>query len=98
MNTEDMIPAKEFCINYNIEMEFITSLHNSGLVEITVVDEQCFVPVSQVHQLEKMVRLYYEMEINVEGIETITHLLQRMNDMQQQIMQLSNKLALYEEH
>jgi len=43
------------------------------------------------------VRLYYEMDINLEGIETITHLLQRMHAMQQQIVGLSNRLSRYED-
>jgi chaperone modulatory protein CbpM len=97
MQTEEMIAADEFCINHNIEIDFINSLNNSGLIEITVVENKIFVPAAQLHYLEKMVRLYYEMDINVEGIETITYLLQRMNSMQQEILQLNNKLALHED-
>ncbi|MEI9957827.1 MAG: chaperone modulator CbpM [Ferruginibacter sp.] len=37
------------------------------------------------------------MDINVEGIEAISHLLQKVNDMQQKIMQLNNRLKLYED-
>ncbi len=95
MPTEDMVPAKEFCIHHNIELSFIYSLNQSGLIEIITVEEKTFVPVSQLSQLEKLVRLYYDMDINLEGIETITYLLQRMNDMQQQIVQLNNKLNVY---
>jgi hypothetical protein len=96
MLTEDMIPAETFCIHHNIEMAFIYSLKNSGLVEIAVIEERTFVPLSQLPQLEKVVRLYHEMDINLEGIETISYLLQRMNEMQQKIVQLSNKLSRYE--
>lgn len=94
---EDMIPAEIFCIHHNIEMAFIYSLKNSGLIEIIVIEEKTFVPLSQLPELEKMVRLYHEMDINLEGIETITYLLQRMNEMQQKIMDLSNRLNWYED-
>ena len=96
MQTEEMIPADEFCIHHNIELSFIYSLKESGLIEMNSVEEKIFVPVSQLNQLEKLVRLYYEMDINLEGIETITYLLQRMNDMQQQIILLNNRLRIYE--
>ncbi|MBC7872426.1 MAG: chaperone modulator CbpM [Ferruginibacter sp.] len=96
MHTEDMVPANEFCIHHNIELSFIHSLKESGLIEITSIEENSFLPVSQLHQLEKLVRLYYEMDINLEGIETITYLLQRMNEMQQQVVSLNNRLRLYE--
>ena len=96
MQTEEMIAADEFCIHHNIKLSFIHSLKESGLLEISSTDEKIFVPVNQLNRLEKLVRLYYEMDINLEGIETITYLLQRMNDMQQQIAQLSNRLSRYE--
>ena len=96
MQTEKMIPINEFCIHHNIETSFIYSLQKSGLIEISTIHVETFVPVNQLSQLEKLVRLYYEMDINLEGIETISYLLQRMNEMQQQILQLSNRLSLYE--
>lgn len=96
MQTEEMIAADEFCMYHKIELSFIHSLKDSGLIEIYMVEEKVFLPVSQLSHLERLVRLYYEMDINLEGIETITHLLQRMNDMQQQIRQLSNRLSRYE--
>jgi chaperone modulatory protein CbpM len=96
MQTEDMIPVDEFCIHHNLELSFIYSLQDSGLVQVTSKEEKVFVPVNQLPQLERLVRLYQDLDINLEGIETITYLLQRMNAMQQQITQLSNRLSLYE--
>ena len=97
MQTKEMIPANEFCLHHNIELSFIYSLKESGLIEISNVEEKIFVPVNHLSHLEKLVRLYYEMDINLEGIETITYLLQRMNEMQQQIGQLNNRLRIYED-
>ena len=96
MPTEEMIIINEFCIHHNIEISFINSLKESGLVEFMSVDEKICVPESQLPHLEKLVRLYYEMDINLEGIETITYLLSRMNEMQQKIVQLNNRLSIYE--
>jgi hypothetical protein len=96
MQTDEMIPATEFCTHYRIELSFIQSLKQSGLIETISTEEALFVPVNQLPQLEKLVRLYYEMDINLEGIETITYLLQRMNEMQQKITHLNNRLSMYE--
>jgi chaperone modulatory protein CbpM len=63
MQPEEMIAADEFCTHYNIEQSFIYSLHESGLIEIIKQEEKIFLPMSQVGQLEKMVRLHYEMGI-----------------------------------
>ena len=96
MEKEEMISADEFCIHHKIEITFIHSLHESGLVEIAIIEEKIFVPISQLPNLEKFVRFYNEMDINLEGIEVINYLLQRMIEMQQQILQLNSKLRLYE--
>jgi len=98
MQTLDMITVEEFCVHHKVDLSFIQSLNQSGLIEVTQLDEKLCVPVSQLPQLEKMVRLYYEMDINMEGIETITHLLNRMNEMQQEIVHLNNRLQLYDEN
>mgnify|MGYP003477937534 FL=1 len=97
MATQDMITAQDFCIHHNVEISFIQSLNESGLIEVTQQEETLCVPLHQLAQLEKMVRLYYEMDINMEGLETITHLLNRMNEMQQEIVKLQNRLGVYEE-
>ena len=97
MQTEEMIVVNEFCICHNIEPGFISALQQSGLIEVTQAEEKMYLHKNQLPNLEKIVRLYYEMDINLEGIETITYLLSRMNQMQQDIMQLKNRLGIYEE-
>ncbi len=96
MQTENLIAVDAFCANYNIEISFISSLQQIGLIEITTVKETGFINASQLRHLEKIVHLYYELDINIEGIETITHLLYRINSMQDEIIALKNRLRLYE--
>ena len=96
MQTENLIAINEFCINHNIEISFISSLQKSGLIEIITIKETGFINTSQLKDLEKFVRFYYELDINLEGIESITHLLKRINSMQDEIIELKNRLRLYE--
>jgi len=96
MQTENLIDIKEFCVNHNIEISFISSLKQTGLIEITTVKETEFIDAEQLQQLEKFIRFYYELDINLEGIETINHLLKRINYLQDEIIMLKNKLRLYE--
>jgi MerR HTH family regulatory protein len=96
METEYLIAIDEFCASHNIEISFISSLQQSGLIEITTVKESTFIEADQLHQLEKFVRLYYELDINLEGIETINYLLQRINSQHDEIIALRNRLRIYE--
>ena len=96
MEQEELIPAKDFCIHHNIEYSFISSLENSGLISIRSIQRSTFIPADEMQKLEKFVRLHYDLDINLEGLETIAHLLQRVTDMQSRITQLNNRLTLYE--
>ncbi|MBC7934243.1 MAG: MerR family transcriptional regulator [Rhizobacter sp.] len=96
MEKEQMIPVSEFCMYHNVELSFIYSLKNSGLIDIEVVCEKMFVSTNELKQLETLMRLKEEMDINLEGIEAISYLLQRINEMQQVILQLNNRLDFYE--
>ena len=96
MQTKNYIAVNEFCSNHNIEVSFISSLQETGLIEIAFVEETALLDADQLQQVEKFVRFYYDLDINLEGIETITHLLRRMNAMQDEITSLRNRLSLYE--
>lgn len=96
MQTKNLIALNDFCTNHNVKISFISSLQQNGLIEITTIKETGFIDSAQLKQLEKIIRFYYELDINIEGIETINHLLQRINSMQDEIKELKNKLRLYE--
>jgi hypothetical protein len=96
MQTEYLIAIDEFCASHNIEISFISSLQQTGLIQITTIEETQFIEAGQLKQLEKFLCFYYELDINLEGIETITHLLKRINSMQEEIIALKNRLNVYE--
>ena len=93
---DDFIAVNEFCFNHNIEISFINLLQQNGLIEISTIESQSFVEKEQLPQLEKFVRFYYELDINLEGIETITWLLQRIENLQNEIIKLKNRLHFYD--
>jgi hypothetical protein len=96
MQKSNLIAINEFCANHNIEISFVISLQQTGLIEITTIKKNKFVDIDNLKHLEKIVRFYYELDINLEGIETITHLLQKINSLQEEIIELRNRLSLYE--
>ncbi len=96
MQTKYLIAVDDFCVKHNIEISFVSSLQQTGMIEITIIEEKWFISAEQLKQLEKFIRFYYELDINLEGIETIFHLLNRVENMQEEIIELKNRLRLYE--
>jgi len=93
---DDLIAVNEFCIKHNIEISFVNLLQQNGLIEISTIESTRFVEKEQLPFLEKYIRLYYELDINVEGIDTITHLLYRLECQRNEIVRLKNKLRFFE--
>lgn len=96
MEPEQYIIAEEFCASHKIEFSFINSLNEVGLIEITLIEEKYFISESQLPKLEKLVRLHYDLQINLEGIDAIANLLERITSIQKENILLKNKLRLYE--
>ena len=94
MENEELIPAEQFCIYHNIEYSFISSLEDSGLIRVTSIEQSTYIPSDELEKLEKFVRMHYDLDINVEGIETINHLLERIEEMQKEIMHLRNMASI----
>jgi hypothetical protein len=92
MEQEELIPAEDFCLHHNIEYSFISSLENSGLISITSVKSSAYLQSDDLYKLEKFVHLHYDLDINIEGIEAINYLLEKMEDLQREIVSLRNKI------
>jgi len=97
MQTEDMIVLDRFCESHHLEISFMQSLKEYGLVEIIMIDQTQYVSNDELPKLEQMVRLHHELHINAEGIDAINNLLQRIERLQHQIIKLENRLNFYEE-
>jgi hypothetical protein len=96
MKTDQLTSVDIFCTSHNIEIAFISSLEKTGLITITTIDDTKYIDSIQLLQLERIIRMYYELDINIEGIDTINHLLNRITSLQDEITMLRNKLRLYE--
>ena len=93
MNTE-LIIIKEYCVQNQIEPEFIIQLENEGLIEINIIENEQYIHASQLNRLDQYIRWHYDLAINIEGIDVIQNLLSRIDDMQKEILHLRERLRL----
>lgn len=96
METRDLILIEHFCANHEIEFSFLDSLHEFGLIEVIIHEDQKYLHQEQLNEVEKMMRMHYDLDINMEGIDVISHLLKRVNSLQNELRITQNKLRLYE--
>jgi chaperone modulatory protein CbpM len=96
MQTEQLILVDTFCEYHNVEFSFISSLHEIGLLEITTKEEKSFITESNLEWVEKLIRLHNDLHLNLEGVEVVTYLLERLKFQKDEIVLLQNRLSFYE--
>lgn len=96
MNLEDLIATEDLCKRYKVEHTFIRSLNESGLIEVITIERREYIPGDKITDFEKMRRLHYELNINLEGLEAVQHLLKQVVKLQKKNQQLKNRLSIYE--
>lgn len=97
MDTKNLIPVQQFCERYEIEFSFIDSLNEFGLIEITYIKKNQFIALEKIQEIEKMIRLHHELGINLEGIDVIYNLLEKVSNLNNEINDLKNRIEFYED-
>ena len=94
MNEKRMLYSD--CIRiYEVEETFIDSLGELGLVRLSGDGDDRFVEYDELELLEQFIRWHNDMDINVEGIEALDHMLMRVKLLQAEIDSLKNELQFY---
>ena len=95
MAAQKLIGVKEFCVHHNISSDVVKQLQKLELIELVVVKRTSFIPGDKLPVLEKMVRLYADLDINIEGVQAIVWLLSRLEEKEKEIIALRNRLDFY---
>jgi len=96
MNLDKLIPVNELCNIYEVNTSFIDSLNDFGLIKITTIEKRPFIEKEKISDIEKIIRLHDELGVNLEGIDVICNLLNRIDELQNELIAYKNRLDLYE--
>ena len=88
------IKITEFCENEKIETSFLLELNREGLLRLEKQEEIEYIDQDDLPQIEMFARWHYELGVNLEGIDAMRHMLERMKEMQRQIQILEKKLQI----
>ncbi|CAM3332461.1 chaperone modulator CbpM [Zobellia roscoffensis] len=96
MQQQEYVSITEFCNGHSISTAVITQLNEYGLVSIIERSDSLYIPLEELPKTEKMLRLHTDLNINLEGVEVVTRLLERIEQTNEEMIKLKNKLSLYE--
>lgn len=95
-NNSNYITLKEICLYHQVEESFLYHLEEYELLSIRRSRGKPEIHFRELPKLERMLRLHRELEINVEGIQSVLYLLERMEGLRQELMDLRRKLDRFE--
>jgi len=79
-----------------VELSFIDSLQEYGLIKMIVIKDNKYLWQEDLREIEKMSQFYYELGINLEGIEVISNLLNQNASLQRELEIVLKKLNLFD--
>ena len=94
--TEDLISAHEFFTYHQLDVSFMAALDEQGILEPITIGLVRYLHPDQLAPLERLIRLHRELAVHVEDLDIVAHLLERLEQTQEQVNQLQNRLAFYE--
>jgi len=96
MENNKMVLVDKWCMHYNIEISFIDTLQEFGLINIALVDDARYLRHDDLKEIEKMMQFYYDLGINLEGIDVIVNLLMQIKELRHKLEVTNNKLKVLE--
>lgn len=97
MSRENLIQCNELCSHYQIEMSFFTDLQLYGIIEVIVLENSPFVHEEHIGTIEKVIRMKNDLHMNMEGIDVALNLLSKIEQLENELLDVKNRLRVYED-
>jgi hypothetical protein len=65
-------------------------------VEIQTMEQVHYIHQDSIYEIEKMIRMHQELDVNIEGIDVVFNLLQKIDTLQKELVKVKNRLRFYE--
>ncbi|HLW31855.1 MAG TPA: chaperone modulator CbpM, partial [Aequorivita sp.] len=79
-----------------IEDSFVQRLYEFGLVSVKQKQDDYFIDEDDIAEIERMFRLHNDLGINLEGLDAIKQMLERLHKLEKEMNLLKKRLRLYE--
>lgn len=95
MESRNLVLITQFCLHHQVEPSLISSFYDFGLIQIVELDNENYIYSDELVKVEKIIRLYEDLGINLEGIDVINTLLDQIEVLKQELLTLNHRLAIF---
>ncbi len=90
------IPVDTLCTHYQIEHSFVMHLSNMELIEVQTIDQAYCIHEEQLGHLERIIRLQQDLNIDLDSLDVVLHLVQKVESLQQELSEARSRLRWFE--
>ena len=84
MLNNEFVPAELFCNMYSINVAVVESWQKMGLVDLIEYEEKPYIPNDQLHKLEQLLRLHFDLNIQLEDVDVVYNLIEKVKLLQKE--------------
>lgn len=95
--TKQLISIHKICESYRIPDTFFDELRKFDIIPFETDTEELMIDAAFISDIEKIMRLHFDLNINFEGIDVIFSLLHKIEDLKAENTFLKKRLSLYED-
>jgi len=92
-----LIPIQKICETYQVSELFFENLQEYNLISLIKENNEFWIEENELNKIEKIMRLHFDLDINMEGIDVIISLLNKINQLNKEISFLQKQLKIYED-
>lgn len=96
MEKENYILLQDFCEVTKAKPEFLMQLFEHDLIQHITYNNTPAIHQKELPTIERMLRLHYDLNVNIEGLQIITHMREKMMLLQEEILLMKRKLKRFE--
>jgi hypothetical protein len=94
--TAHFIPVRILCAHYELEVSFFYNLGEVGLLEVETIASEPHIHEDSLRDLEKIIRMRRDLDLEPGSIAVVFHLLQKIDDLNEELEAVKSRLRLYE--
>lgn len=97
MKKENLLLVNELCEHYQVNKSFFSDLDEFGFIEVIRIENKSFIHEDKLSVVDKVIRIQNDLNINIEGVDAVFNLLEKIDELQMELHAVKNRLRLYED-
>src|SRR5690606_12401469 len=95
MKPDKLILISDLCKHYELENSFFEQMEYYELLEIQILAEEKYLKKKHLKNLDKIIHLHRDLKINMQGIEVIFNLMDKIKKLENELNETRSELNLY---